>query len=205
MSEDGVCRGGAPVIDRPFDEVLDAARSGSEAAFAVLYRSLAPAMLAFARGRGAPDPEDVVAETMTSVARNLGRFHGDQGAFRSWAFTIAYRRVMDDRRRAARRPVVRPLSDTEDWASALRPAEGIVDDLASAPVLDALRRLAPAQRDVVLLRVVGDLSVREVASVLGKREGAVKMIQSRALDQLRRDLSAAAPSRAEAAVGERDG
>jgi RNA polymerase sigma factor (sigma-70 family) len=121
-------------VTRAFEQVLGDARSGSEAAFAALYRSLAPAVLGFARGRGAPDPEDVVAETMTSVARNLGRFRGDEAAFRSWAFTIAYRRVVDDRRKAARRVSVRPLSDTEDWASASRSAETIVDELASGPV-----------------------------------------------------------------------
>ena len=174
-----------------FRQVLDDARSGGEAAFAVLYRMLAPSVLAFARGRGAADPEDVVAETMTSVARNLDRFRGDEAAFRSWAFTIAYRRVVDDRRRASRRVAVRPMSGTEDWPSAAGVADAIVDGLASEPVLDALRRLGAEQRDVVLLRVLGDLPVREVAEIMGKREGAVKMIHARALSQLRRDLAPA--------------
>jgi len=162
-------------------------------------------MLAFARGRGAADPEDVVAETMTSVARNLGRFEGDEAAFRSWAFRIAYRRVVDDRRRASRRVVARPMAETEDWPAAVRTPDAAVDDLASEPMVGALRRLGSEQRDVVLLRVVGELSVREVAEVMGKREGAVKMMQSRALDQLRRDLEATRPMRPEAAVGEHDG
>jgi RNA polymerase sigma-70 factor, ECF subfamily len=183
-----------------FGPVLDAARAGSEAAFAVLYRELAPSMLAFARGRGASDPEDVVAETMTSVARNLRRFRGDEAAFRSWAFTIAYRRVVDHRRRAARRVAMRPLAEAEGWAGATTTEDLLVDGCASEPVLGALRRLGPEQRDVVLLRVVAELSVREVAGVMGKREGAVKMIQARALEQLRRELQ---PLRATA--GDRDG
>ncbi len=185
-----------------FRQVLDEARSGGEAAFAVLYRMLAPSVLAFARGRGAADPEDVVAETMTSVARNLDRFRGDEAAFRSWAFTIAYRRVVDDRRRSARRVAVRPLSDAEDWAGGPGAEDTVVAGFASEPVLGALRRLGPEQRDVVLLRVVGELPVREVAAVMGKREGAVKMIQARALEQLRRDLEG---PRHPAAVGDRDG
>jgi RNA polymerase sigma factor (sigma-70 family) len=179
------------VNDEAFQRALDEARSGSEPAFALLYRSLAPAIHGFARGRGAPDPEDVVAETMVSVARNLDRFRGDVAAFRSWAFTIAYRRVVDDRRRASRRVAVRPMSGTEDWPSAAGVADAIVDGLASEPVLDALRRLGADQRDVVLLRVLGDFPVREVAEIMGKREGAVKMIHARALSQLRRDLAPA--------------
>ena len=193
--------------DEAFRRALDEARSGSEPAFAVLYRSLAPAVHGFARGRGAPDPEDVVAETMASVARNLDRFRGDAAAFRSWAFTIAYRRVVDDRRRASRRVAVRHLSGAEDWPSAAAVADSMVDGLASEPVLDAMRRLGAEQRDVVLLRVIGDLPVREVAAIMGKREGAVKMIQARALSQLRRDLTPAfAPDEDEAAVvGGHDG
>ncbi len=206
VSHDLFC-GRAPVNDEAFQRALDEARSGSEAAFALLYRSLAPAVHGFARGRGAPDPEDVVAETMVSVARNLDRFRGDAAAFRSWAFTIAYRRVVDDRRRASRRVAVRPLSGTEDWASGTRVADEIVDGLASEHVLDALGRLGADQRDVVLLRVLGDLPVREVAAIMGKREGAVKMIHARALSQLRRDLTPAfaGADGAPAVVGGHDG
>jgi len=194
------------VSEDGFRQVLEQARAGSEPAFAVLYRSLAPAVLGFARGRGAPDPEDVVAETMTSVARNLDRFDGDEAAFRSWAFTIAYRRVVDGRRRASRRIPARHLAEAEDWPSGSPSADAVVDGLASEPVRDALLRLGAEQRDVVLLRVLGDLSVREVATLIGKREGAVKMIQARALSQLRRDLTPAfAAGDAPAMSGGRDG
>jgi RNA polymerase sigma-70 factor (ECF subfamily) len=194
------------VNEEAFGRALDEARRGSEHAFAALYRWLAPAVLGFARGRGAPDPEDVVAETMTSVARNLDRFRGDAAAFRSWAFTIAYRRVVDGRRKASRRVAVRHIGDTEDWPSATGTEDTLVAGFASEPVADALRRLGTEQRDVVLLRVLGDLPVREVAEIMGKREGAVKMIQARALSQLRRDLLPTfAPGDEAAVVGGSDG
>ena len=78
--------------------------------------------------------------------------------------------------------------------------------MAGGPVLSALRRLGAEQRDVVLLRVLADLPVREVASILGKREGAMKMIQARALSRLRRDLLPAfAPGDEAAVVGGHDG
>jgi RNA polymerase sigma-70 factor (ECF subfamily) len=194
------------VNEEAFRRSLDAARAGSEPAFAALYRWLAPGVLGFARGRGAPDPEGVVAETMTSVARNLDRFRGDASAFRSWAFTIAYRRVVDDRRRASRRVAVRRMTEAEDWPSGLATEDAFLGGLPSEPVADALRRLGDEQRDVILLRVVGELPVREVAQIMGKREGAVKMIQARALSQLRRDLEPAfAPGGGAAAVGGGDG
>jgi RNA polymerase sigma-70 factor (ECF subfamily) len=57
---------------------------------------------------------------------------------------------------------------------------------AFANVHAALYALTEDQRDVILLRVLGDLSIAEVAQVLGRREGAVKMLQSRGLASLRR-------------------
>ena len=184
--------------------MLADASAGGEAAFATIYRELAPAVLGFARGRGAPDPEDVVAETMTSVAKNLHKFRGDEPAFRSWVFTIAYRRLVDHRRRASRRVPIRPLADGEEWASGVATEDAVLGRYASESVLGALRRLGPEQRDVILLRVVGELSVREVATAMGKREGAIKMIQARALEQLRRALLDSSPSRRQVVVGDRD-
>jgi RNA polymerase sigma-70 factor (ECF subfamily) len=216
------------MIGAAFGQILGEARAGSEAAFAALYRELAPAVLGFARGRGAEDPEEVVAETMTSVARSLDRFRGDEAAFRSWTFTIAFRRLADDRRRAGRRVALRPWAEAEErgWAAGERggvggrgrsaggfdggavsgPEEYVVERCVSEPIVAALRRLGADQRDVILLRVVGELSLREVAAVMGKGEGAVKMLQARGLDQLRAHLAGAAPGVPErATVGERDG
>ena len=64
--------------------------------------------------------------------------------------------------------------------------------LAHDEVRELLAVLSPDQRDVVLLRIVADLSVEEVARLLGKREGAVKALQHRALAALRRHLDARA-------------
>ena len=57
-------------------------------------------------------------------------------------------------------------------------------------VTELLAGLSPDQRDVVLLRVVGDLSIDEVAQVIGKRSGAVKQLQRRGLAAIRRRLEA---------------
>ena len=64
--------------------------------------------------------------------------------------------------------------------------------MAHDEVRDLLAVLSPDQREVVLLRIVADLSVEEVARLLDKREGAVKALQHRALAALRRHLSTGA-------------
>jgi RNA polymerase sigma-70 factor, ECF subfamily len=120
------------------------------------------------------------------IGRGLARFEGDEAAFKGWAFTIARRRVIDVRRRRGRR-------QTDPTAAKDLVAIAGNDD-AEATALDALsaddvrRRivelLPPDQAEVVLLRVVGGLDAAQVADVLGKRPGTVRVLQHRALRRL---------------------
>jgi RNA polymerase sigma-70 factor (ECF subfamily) len=146
-----------------------------------VYRRLAPAVLGYLRAQRAPDPEDLLGEVFLQVARDLSRFSGDDDALRRWVFTIAHNRLLDARRRQARRPP---------------PAYGPLPELASPPPPDpldpelvaALATLTPDQREVVVFRFVADLSLEDVAKVTGRRVGAVKALQHRALEMLSRQL-----------------
>ncbi len=60
-----------------------------------------------------------------------------------------------------------------------------MDRLATEEIAELLRELTACQRDVVLLRLVGGLTVEEVAHVIGKRPGAVRAVQHRAVEVLR--------------------
>lgn len=144
-----------------------------------VYRAHARAVLGYLRGHGVPDPEDVTSEVFLQVARYLPRFRGDDEHLRRWVFAIARNRVIDESRRRARRP---QIADGEVPEVALPPAADPVD----ARLLEALRRLTPEQREVVVLRFVADLSLEEVADVTGRSAGAVKSMQHRALAQLAR-------------------
>jgi RNA polymerase sigma-70 factor (ECF subfamily) len=142
----------------------------------------------YLRWHRATDPDGLTNDVFAQVHRNLPRFEGDVQGFRSWVFTIAHHRMIDDRRRANRQPRLQDdlsveehmgLGDVEDDAFAV---------LAHDRVRDLLTVLSPDQRDVVLLRIIADLSVEEVARMLDKREGAIKALQHRALAALRRHL-----------------
>ena len=109
--------GGRPkdVAPERFAALLEEARAGSESAWAEIYRDLAPAVHGYLRTSGAPDPEDTLSEVFLQIARDVPGFEGDERQFRSWVFTIAHHRLIDDRRAAGRRP---PEVDTpaEDHA-----------------------------------------------------------------------------------------
>jgi RNA polymerase sigma-70 factor (ECF subfamily) len=173
------------------DAVVEAARRGDEAAFAVIYRELAPAVAGYFRGQGARDADDLTGDVFVAVVRSMSQFVGDGEALRAWVFTIAHHRMVDAHRRRARQPdEAVPDSVLGSIAPAVvGPEAEVVERLAAAPALAALDRLTPDQRDTILLRVLGDLSVEQTAHILGKRPGAVKALQRRALAALRRDIS----------------
>ena len=132
------------------------------------------------------------------VARDFKRFRGDSAALRRWVFAIAHHRLIDDRRRRARRPVEVDAAPVE--VAAVEHPEPVDPE-----VVEALGALTPDQREVVTLRFVGDLSLEDVAKITRRRVGAVKALQHRGLEQLERllaesagrDYSAEGPSKRE--------
>ena len=177
-----------------FEPVLAAARQGAGWAFTRLYEWLSPAVASYARAQGASDPDDVTSEVFLAAFSNLGSFSGTETQFRSWVFTIAHRRIIDDRRARTRRPP--PRSFEEEGPARARGGvrasaeDDALDAMGTERIREVLDKLAPDQRDVIAMRVIADLSVDQVAAVLGKQPGAVKSLQRRALASLRRQLSA---------------
>lgn len=171
-----------------FPEVLAAAAGGAEWAWAEVYRDLAPGLLRFLTGQGAADPEDCLGEVFIQIVRQLGGFHGDEPAFRTWAFTIARSRMIDAWRKDQRRPA-KAGEDVSVAADRLAPAPPQEPaTLQRAAVEEILSTLSPDQRAVLMLRYVHQFSSEETAAIIGKPEGTVRVLQHRALRTLRRTL-----------------
>lgn len=172
-----------------FQGVLDAALTGADWAWAEIYRDLAPPVLAFIRARGAAEPEDLTGEVFVQIVRDVRRFSGDERDFRAWCFTIARHRLIDEGRRRSRRPVDLAADAGADVADAGDVAGDALEAITEGRVRRLIECLAPDQRDVLLLRILGDLEVAEVARVVGKSPGAVKALQRRGLAALSRAMS----------------
>ncbi len=172
--------------DPAFDDVLTAARAGAEWAWTEIYEELAPKVLGYLRARGAPEPEDAAGEVFLQVVRGLPGFAGGEREFRAWTFTIAHRRLVDALRERGRRPVDATPGDVIEGASGSGGdvSEEAEDRIADARVRAAIDALAPDQRSVILLRIIGDLTIEEIARAVGKRPGAVKALQRRGLQRL---------------------
>lgn len=175
-------------IGSGFEGVLLAARANAPWAFQRLYEDLAPTVTGYLRLRGAAEPDDLCSEVFLGLFRNLRSFSGDEDGFRSWVFTIAHRRLLDERRSAGRRPETETLSDPLASLEGGDVEAEALEELGAGWVGEVLDVLTPEQREVVLLRVVADLPVEVVAEIVGRRPGAVRALQHRAIETLRREL-----------------
>jgi RNA polymerase sigma factor (sigma-70 family) len=171
------------------DLALEAARAGDSSGFDALFRAHANAVFGYLRARGVSDPEDLANEVFLRAFRNIHTMQGDATRFRSWLFGIAHNAAVDDVRRRRRRPAESPLDEQAALAGGDVESEAITR-LQSELVRELLGQLAPDQRDVLLLRVVADLSVSQTAAVLDKSYEAVKALQRRGIAALRRQLAA---------------
>ncbi len=180
-------------VDDGFVAILDAARANEPWAFERLFRWLGAPVAGYLRAQGAFDPDDLANEVFLQAFTHLDRFSGDETRFRTWVFAIAHHRLVDERRRAACRPRVRPGAlDGFAAAPAGNVEDEVLESLGEQRVRELLGRLAPAQQSVLLLRILGDLTVAQTAEALGRSLGAVKALQRRGLACLRRELGAEA-------------
>jgi RNA polymerase sigma-70 factor (ECF subfamily) len=171
-----------------FDDVLAAAQAGAAWAFEVLYRDLSPSVTGYLRLHGAAEPDDLASETFIGVFTGLAGFSGDEAALRAWVFTIAHRRLVDDWRRRSRRPQV--TDDAGDLTEHL--GGNVEDDVLVRVGADDVSRLCGLlpddQRAVVLMRILADLTVEQVAAAMDRSVASVKALQRRGLRALRAEL-----------------
>ena len=184
------------MLARDFASVLSAAASGDELAFARLWRDVHPALLRYLRvlTRDETVAEDVAAEVWVDVTRRLGSFSGDESAFRGWLFTLARRRAIDVWRAAQRARVHLTGDDADlDRAGVQDTAGSALERMTTQQALALIATLPMDQAEAITLRVIAGLDVKDVARLLGKRPGAVRVAAHRGLRTLAARLSAQHP------------
>jgi RNA polymerase sigma-70 factor (ECF subfamily) len=176
---------GPIMLEQRFFETLARARSGDEHAFALIYNDIQPALLRYSWAQAPGHGEDISAEVWLEVTRSLCRFEGDEQGFRAWVFAIARHKIIDQVRRDARRPTILLGDAGEIYPHEARDvAEDFEDGEATSRALALVRTLPPDQAEVILLRVVGDLDHAQIAGLLGKSRGAVRVLLHRGLRRL---------------------
>lgn len=174
-------------VARHFRRQLDAARAGDRDACRWLWDTYAGPIRGFLQARGTPDVDEVVNDVFLAAFTSLDRFEGGEPELRAWLFRVARHKRADMFRARLRQPGAVALTAGAEPSSDVE-AEAI-ERLADAELRMVLSELTPDQRDVIVLRFIADLSLDQVAAVVGRPTGAVKALQHRALVQLRKKFS----------------
>jgi RNA polymerase sigma-70 factor, ECF subfamily len=169
-----------------------AAQDGEEEAFRLLYRTLHPGLIRYLWAHAGDAAEDLAAETWLRVARDLGRFRGEEAGFRGWVTTIARHRVLDYLRHQGRQPPADAPVELLVHIPAAEDTEGaVLEALGTADALEMIAGLPDTQAEAVLLTVVMELDAKTAGKVMGKRAGAVRVAAHRGLRRLAEQLGGA--------------
>lgn len=166
--------------------LVQRAKEGDKTAFVALYERYQPPVFTYIFYRV---DEQALAEDLTAevFVRMVSKIHTYRAAspLLAWLYTIARNLITDHYRQASRkthlieRTAMSPIDPAAEAHRRMREAE----------LRTALKRLTEEQRQVVILKFIERRSNLQIASLLGKTEGAIKSLQHRALDSLRRLLS----------------
>ena len=136
------------------------------------------------------DAEDLTTQTFLKMLEAIGRFRWRSAPFSAWLFRIAHNLAMDHFRAARRwqpeEEVPEPPGQEE-----LSAEDEAMHSIGRASMLELIDELSPEQRQVLTLKFVFNFGNAEVATILGKTEGAVKSLQHRALVSLQKQLDQA--------------
>lgn len=173
------------------EQCVAQARGGDASAFEELVRTYEVPVYRLALrmcGGRAEDAQEVAQEAFLAAWRGLPRFRG-QCRFSSWLYKLTANAAVDHLRREKRRPAAVPLENAGEPADPHTPQEELERRELHRAVQQALDRLTPEHREVLLLRQMQGLSYQEIGAALSLEEGTVKSRISRAKRQLRTILA----------------
>ncbi|HEY5573520.1 MAG TPA: RNA polymerase sigma factor [Anaerolineales bacterium] len=169
------------------DQLIVRAQSGESDAFGELYERYLPPVFRFlyARLSDRQDAEDLAEEVFIRVWRSLSSYQ-DQGVpFVSYLFRVARNALIDHYRNMGRSGQPEPIEEKPLQALNADPSEIAMTNLENQEIRQILDQLRDDYRMVLVLRFLSELSPEEVAQVMGRSTGAVRVLQHRALISLR--------------------
>lgn len=165
------------------------------ACFAELYETYFELLYAYVarRVRNRAETEDLTAEVFRKALANLPRYKWTGAPFAAWLFRIASNLIADRAKRAAREGSAEPsltvgLEPRGQPGSTQTQQTDLEECERRADLFRLVDELANDQRRVLIMRFAGEKSIAEIARELGRSEGAVKQLQFRALENLRKRI-----------------
>jgi RNA polymerase sigma-70 factor (ECF subfamily) len=173
------------------ESLVRRAQQQDEEAFAQLYEVHFDRIYRYVvlRIGNAMEAEDLTQQVFLKALKSISAFKWKGAPFSSWLFRIAHNQIVDYLRKR-KKHMADPIEDTAATSNSNPQAE-VERKLDIERLLSATQHLTESQREVISLRFTSEMSIAEVARVIGKSEGAVKALQHSAVVALRKILSVA--------------
>ena len=177
-----------PMLDGE-EKLIKSAVKGNSSAFGDLYDHYQPMIYRFivVKVSRREEAEDITHQVFMSAWQNIGGYQHRGYPFSSWLYQIARNQVIDYYR-GKKGDVSIDAIDPEQFAATASADFAIPLQLEMERVRKAMKQLKPDYEDIIILRFIEDLSLKETAAALGKTEGAVKLMQHRAMNELKKLL-----------------
>jgi len=171
------------------EKIIKNAVRGEASAFGSLYDYYHPKIyrFVFLKVNRREEAEDLAHQVFLAAWQNIRSYKDFGFPFSSWLYQIARNQIIDHYRKNKNEVPLEEV-DAEIFVKPATAESEVIKNMELARVMKAIKTLKQDYQDVVLMRFVEELSIREVAHAIGKSEGAVKLIQHRALKELKARL-----------------
>ena len=172
------------------DELIKQAQQGNADAFGELYELYSPVVFRYLYSHldNRLDAEDLNEEVFIRVWAAMPKFENQGVPFSAFLFRVARNALIDHYRKNNRNAITYSLN--ESWVKDVHPdpVEKLIEGSEHQEIRETLNELRDDYRTVLDLRFLGELSPVETATVMGKSPGAIRVLQHRALNALRKLL-----------------
>jgi len=171
--------------------LIKGAKKGEVHCFDKLYSHYIPQIyrFVFIKVSNKQEAEDLVHEVFLSAWQNIYRYKSRGFPFSSWLYQIARNRVIDYYRLRKDNVSLDTAEVAFEFIKTENPIELQLDrNFELDKIKSAIHSLENDQQDVVLMRFIEDFSPKEIASIMGRSEGSVRVIQHRAIKELKKIL-----------------
>ncbi len=172
------------------EKIVQEAIQGEASAFGLLYDHYQPMIYRFVilKVGQREEAEDLTHQVFLSAWQNIKNYRNQGFPFSSWLYRIARNQVIDHYRTAKEKIDIEQV-DPIFLAVPASMQMGIEQNLEIEKVFKSIKELKPEYQDIIIFRFVEELSLKEVAVLLNKTEGAIKLLQYRAIKKLKELLT----------------
>jgi len=168
--------------------LVDRARDGDAEAFGAIYDRFQPEILRYLaiRVRNQDTAEDLAQQVFLKAWQAIPRYQHRGAPFRAWLYRMAHNQMVDFYRTHRATSDLEGVEIPEEPEAEQRVIEAETNEALGA----ALSRLSEDHRQVLELRFLAEMSAKEIAEIMDRKEVTVRGLQMRALQALRREIDA---------------